>query len=180
MPYRIGRVVAALLLWATIGHAQGKERGRDLGVPFDGTPGKFNAITDVAGVEVGHATIISGDGALVVGDRVVAAMRRRSQVGDFRSNLHRGGAGEPVCLEPAVERAAVEAARIMGLRVAGVDLLESRRGPRVVEINSSPGLEGLERATRVDVAGAIVSYAAGLAADRPPVAVRAPEGAVAP
>ncbi len=67
MPHRIGRVVAALLLWATIGHAQGKERGRDLGVPFDGTPGKFNAITDVAGVEVGHATIISGDGALVVG-----------------------------------------------------------------------------------------------------------------
>ncbi len=104
--------------------------------------------------------------ALVVGDRVVAAMRRTARLGDFRSNIHRGGTGRGVALPPDYERAAVESARIMGLHVAGVDMLESSRGPKVIEINSSPGFEGLEKATGVDVAGAIVDYALAYAAER--------------
>ena len=96
--------------------------------------------------------------ALVVGDRVVAAMRRVAQGDEFRSNVHRGGSVEQVKLEPAFERAAVRSAQIMGLRVAGVDMLEGDEGPLVMEVNSSPGLEGIERATGLDVAGAIVDY----------------------
>ncbi|MBI5516963.1 MAG: 30S ribosomal protein S6--L-glutamate ligase [Deltaproteobacteria bacterium] len=100
--------------------------------------------------------------AIVVGRRVVAAMRRRAQRGEFRSNLHRGGEPEPVpldALDPRYARAAIEATRVMGLEVAGVDLLETRSGPKILEINSSPGLEGIERATGVDVAVAIVRHA---------------------
>jgi ribosomal protein S6--L-glutamate ligase len=95
--------------------------------------------------------------AFVVGNRVVAAMRRIGAAGEFRSNLHRGGRCEPVTLEPEYERVAVHAAQVMGLRVAGVDLLEGRDGPVLVEVNASPGLEGIEAATGVDVAAAIVS-----------------------
>lgn len=98
--------------------------------------------------------------ALVVGDRVVAAMRRRAQGEEFRSNVHRGGTVEPVKLDPAYEEVAVRCAQIMGLRVAGVDLLEGSDGPLVMEVNSSPGLEGIETATKLDVAGAIVDYIA--------------------
>ena len=98
--------------------------------------------------------------AIVVGDRVVAAMRRTAQGEEFRSNVHRGGKAEAVQLEPAFETTAVRAAQIMGLRVAGVDLLESDEGPLVMEVNSSPGLEGLEGATGLDVAGAIIDYIA--------------------
>ena len=98
--------------------------------------------------------------ALVVGDRVVAAMRRRAQGEEFRSNVHRGGTVEPVKLDPAYEEVAVRCAQIMGLRVAGVDLLEGNDGPLVMEVNSSPGLEGIETATKLDVAGAIVDYIA--------------------
>jgi ribosomal protein S6--L-glutamate ligase len=94
--------------------------------------------------------------ALVVGNRVVAAMRRVAKGDEFRSNLHRGGTAEIVELEPAYERAAVRAAQIMGLRVAGVDMLEGKDGPMVMEVNSSPGLEGIETATGIDVAGAII------------------------
>lgn len=104
--------------------------------------------------------------ALVVGDRVVAAMRRTARVGDFRSNIHRGGTGRVVDLPEDYGKVAVEAARIMGLHVAGVDMLEARGGPKVIEINSSPGFEGLEAATGIDVAGAIVDYAASFAAER--------------
>ena len=104
--------------------------------------------------------------ALVVGDRVVAAMKRTARVGDFRSNLHRGGSGRAFRLPQAYERAALESARIMGLHVAGVDMLESRTGPKVIEINSSPGFEGLERATGVDVARAVVEYASAHARSR--------------
>jgi len=104
--------------------------------------------------------------ALVVGDRIVAAMRRVAPPGEFRSNIHRGGVGSAIELPEDYQRVAVEAARIMGLHVAGVDMLESLGGPKVVEINSSPGFEGLERATGVDVAGAIVRYAAALALAR--------------
>lgn len=96
--------------------------------------------------------------ALVVGDRVVAAMRRVAQGDEFRSNVHRGGSVEPVELDPEYERVAVRAAQIMGLRVAGVDMLEGLDGPLVMEVNSSPGLEGIETATKLDVAGAIVDY----------------------
>lgn len=98
--------------------------------------------------------------ALVVGDRVVAAMRRTAQGDEFRSNVHRGGTVEGVTLEPAYERTAVRAAQIMGLRVAGVDMLEGNDGPLVMEVNSSPGLEGIEQATGLDVAGAIIDHVA--------------------
>jgi ribosomal protein S6--L-glutamate ligase len=96
--------------------------------------------------------------ALVVGDRVVAAMRRVAQGDEFRSNVHRGGSVEPVELDPAFEEAAVRSAQIMGLKVAGVDMLEGNDGPQVMEVNSSPGLEGIETATKLDVAGAIIDY----------------------
>jgi ribosomal protein S6--L-glutamate ligase len=98
--------------------------------------------------------------ALVVGDRVVAAMRRTAQGDEFRSNVHRGGSVEKVALDSAYERTAVRAAQIMGLRVAGVDMLEGKDGPLVMEVNSSPGLEGIERATDLDVAGAIIDHVA--------------------
>jgi len=102
--------------------------------------------------------------ALVVGDRVVGAMRRTALVqGEFRSNIHRGGKGELIELPEAFAREAIRAAQIVGLQVAGVDLLESATGPRVAEVNSSPGIEGLERASGIDVAGAIVAHALHLA-----------------
>jgi ribosomal protein S6--L-glutamate ligase len=96
--------------------------------------------------------------ALVVGDRVVAAMRRVAKDDEFRSNVHRGGSVERVDLDPEFEKLAVRAAQIMGLRVAGVDMLEGHFGPLVMEVNSSPGLEGIESATGLDVAGAIVDF----------------------
>ena len=96
--------------------------------------------------------------ALVVGDRVVAAMRRRAQGEEFRSNVHRGGTTEIVELDEEYQQVAVRSAQIMGLRVAGVDMLESDHGPLVMEVNSSPGLEGIETATGLDVAGAIIDY----------------------
>lgn len=98
--------------------------------------------------------------ALVVGDRVVAAMRRTAQGDEFRSNVHRGGVAEAVDIAPEFERAAVKAAQIMGLRVAGVDMLESDHGPLILEVNSSPGLEGIETATDLDIAGAIIDHIA--------------------
>ncbi len=98
--------------------------------------------------------------ALVIGDRVVAAMRRVAKGDEFRSNVHRGGTVEAVDLDAEFQRVAVQAAQIMGLRVAGVDMLESADGPVVMEVNSSPGFEGIERATELDIAGAIVDYVA--------------------
>jgi ribosomal protein S6--L-glutamate ligase len=95
---------------------------------------------------------------LVVGDKVVAAMMRRGAKGDFRSNLHRGGTALPVKISPQERKIAVKAARAMGLKVCGVDLLRSDRGPLVLEVNSSPGLEGIEKATKLDVAGKIIKY----------------------
>jgi len=96
--------------------------------------------------------------AFVVGDRVIAAMRRRATGAEFRSNVHRGGSTESVQLDAEFEKTAVHAAHIMGLSVAGVDMLEGKDGPQIMEVNSSPGLEGIEAATGVDVAGAIVDY----------------------
>jgi ribosomal protein S6--L-glutamate ligase len=96
--------------------------------------------------------------AFVVGDRVVAAMRRVAVGEEFRSNVHRGGRAEPVQLDALFERTAIHAAQIMGLRVAGVDMLETSHGPQILEVNSSPGLEGIETATQIDVASAIVEH----------------------
>ncbi|MDA0666568.1 MAG: RimK family alpha-L-glutamate ligase [Planctomycetota bacterium] len=96
--------------------------------------------------------------AFVVGDRVVAAMRRVAQGQEFRSNVHRGGRAEPVTLDPEFERTAVRATQIMGLNIAGVDMLEGNDGPKVMELNSSPGLEGIEHATGLDVAGSVIDY----------------------
>jgi len=96
--------------------------------------------------------------AIVVGGRVIAAMRRTAKAGEFRSNLHRGGVAVGIELKPAYRAAAIAATRIMGLAVAGVDMVETRQGPKILEINSSPGLEGIERASGIDVAAAIVEY----------------------
>lgn len=96
--------------------------------------------------------------AFVVGDEVVAAMRRRAAGSEFRSNVHRGGTTEAVELDESYVRTAVRAAQIIGLRVAGVDMLEGADGPVIMEVNASPGLEGIEKATGIDVAGAIVQY----------------------
>jgi len=98
--------------------------------------------------------------AIVVGDRVVAAMRRVAQGDEFRSNVHRGGRVEPVELDATYQETAVRAAQIMGLRVAGVDMLEGNDGPLVMEVNSYPGLQGIESATNLDVAGAIIDHIA--------------------
>jgi ribosomal protein S6--L-glutamate ligase len=97
--------------------------------------------------------------AIVVGGRVVAAMRRQAKKGEFRSNLHRGGLGVRVELPKRYRLAAVSAVKVMGLEVAGVDMLEGRDGPKILEINSSPGLEGIERTSGVDVAGAVIAHA---------------------
>ncbi len=96
--------------------------------------------------------------AFVVGQKVVAAMRRVAQGSEFRSNVHRGGRTEPVVLPPEYEQTAIRAAHILGLRVGGVDMLEASSGPMVMEVNSSPGLEGIEGATGVDVADSIAEY----------------------
>ena len=98
--------------------------------------------------------------AFVVGDQVVGAMRRVAQGQEFRSNVHRGGLTEPVVLNEEYRETAVQAAQILGLRVAGVDLLESKSGPQIIEVNSSPGLEGIERCTQLDIAGSIIDYIA--------------------
>ena len=104
--------------------------------------------------------------ALVIGDRVVAAMRRQARTGEFRSNIHRGGKARAVTLPREYAEAAVKAARVVGLEVAGVDMLESRTGPKIMEVNSSPGFEGLERATKKDIARLYVEHAVELARAR--------------
>jgi ribosomal protein S6--L-glutamate ligase len=94
----------------------------------------------------------------VIGERVIAAMRRQAKEGEFRSNLHRGGTASKVKLTPEERSTAVRAAAKMGLNVAGVDVLRSNHGPVVLEVNSSPGLEGIENATGLDVAGRIFEF----------------------
>ena len=103
---------------------------------------------------------------VVVGGRVVAAMTRHAAPGDFRSNLHRGGTAEPAKLTTKERRTAVKAAKALGLNVAGVDLLRADRGPLVLEVNSSPGLEGIESTTGVDVAGEIIEFVENHADDQ--------------
>jgi ribosomal protein S6--L-glutamate ligase len=96
--------------------------------------------------------------AFVVDGEVVGAMRRQARAGEFRSNLHRGGTASLVKLSRAEKATAVAAAKKLGLGIAGVDMLPSNRGPLIIEVNSSPGLEGIEGATRVDIAGKIIEY----------------------
>lgn len=96
--------------------------------------------------------------AFVVGDQVVAAMRRSAVGTEFRSNVHRGGTTQAIELPDEYQRTAVQAAQILGLRVAGVDMLEGATGPQVMEVNSSPGLQGIETATGIDIAGKIIGY----------------------
>ena len=99
--------------------------------------------------------------AFVIGNKVVSAMRREAQLGEFRSNIHRGGIGRPITLSPEYEKAALSATRVMGLQVAGVDLLIGKAGPKVIEVNASPGFEGLERAVATkNVARQFIEYAA--------------------
>ncbi|MDH5516643.1 MAG: 30S ribosomal protein S6--L-glutamate ligase [Gammaproteobacteria bacterium] len=98
---------------------------------------------------------------LVIGGKVVASMKRQAQAGEFRSNLHRGGSASLIKITPTERQTAVKAAQVMGLNVAGVDLLRSERGPLVMEVNSSPGLEGIEKATGKDVAGMIIEFIEG-------------------
>jgi ribosomal protein S6--L-glutamate ligase len=95
---------------------------------------------------------------LVVGDKVVAAMRRQGGPGEFRSNIHRGGSAEPIRITPEERSTAVRAMKIMGLRLGGVDLLRSNHGPVVMEVNSSPGLRGIETATEKDIAKIVIKY----------------------
>ncbi len=94
----------------------------------------------------------------VVGNKVIAAMERTGAPGDFRSNLHRGGSAEITKLTPDERRTAIKSAKALGLNVAGVDLLRSDEGPLVMEVNSSPGLEGIEASTGIDVAGKIIEF----------------------
>ena len=109
--------------------------------------------------------------AFVVGDQVVAAMRRVAQGQEFRSNVHRGGLAEPVELDEQYRETAVRCTQILGLSVAGVDMLEGKDGPQVMEVNSSPGLEGIEKCTELDIAGAIIDYIAAQV-DFPEIDVR--------
>lgn len=96
--------------------------------------------------------------AFIVGGKVVASMKRQGPKGEFRSNLHRGGTATAVKLTPEERSTAIRSAKILGLRVAGVDMLRSNHGPVVMEVNSSPGLEGIEESSGKDVAGAIIDY----------------------
>lgn len=94
----------------------------------------------------------------VVGDKVIAAMKRQANADDFRSNIHRGGSATPIKITKVERETAIQAVKIMGLKMAGVDLLRSKRGPLVMEVNSSPGLEGIETATEIDIASKIIEY----------------------
>lgn len=95
---------------------------------------------------------------LVVGDEVVAAIERRAKEGDFRSNLHRGGAASVASITPQEREIAIKAARTMALDVAGVDILRANRGPLVMEVNASPGLEGIEKTTGIDIASKMIRW----------------------
>ena len=95
---------------------------------------------------------------LVVGKKVVAAIERQAKPGDFRSNLHRGGTASNVDITPLEKEVAIKAALTLGLDVAGVDILRAERGPLVMEVNASPGLEGIETTTGLDIAGMMIDY----------------------
>ncbi len=142
-----------------------------VGVMLLHTPASFQSVVETLwdfGVDVFVQQFLKeGAGsdyrAFVVGNRVVAAMQRTASRGEFRSNIHRGGEGALVRLPRAYERAAVKAAQVFGLEIAGVDLMASKNGPAVLEVNSSPGFEGIERATGLNIAGEIVAHMVKLA-----------------
>ena len=115
---------------------------------------KINILVQEFVKEAGGADIR----AFVVGDEVVGAMKRQSGPGEFRSNLHRGGTAEQIGITPEEHSVAIRACRALGLNVAGVDMLRSSRGPVLIEVNSTPGLEGIERSTGNDIAGRIISF----------------------
>lgn len=94
----------------------------------------------------------------MIDGRVVGAMKRTAKEGEFRSNLHRGGSAQIIELSTEEEIAALKACKSLGLSVAGVDMLQSKRGPLILEVNSSPGLEGIEKATSIDIAAEIIKY----------------------
>ena len=126
-------------------------RERDRGLP---RPGREFPRPGIHQAEAGGADIR----CFVIGEKVVAAMKRQGKEGEFRSNLHRGGTAKLIKITPEERSTAVRSARVMGLNVAGVDLLRSNHGPVVMEVNSSPGLEGIENATGKDIAGMIVEF----------------------
>ena len=113
---------------------------------------------------------------LVIGDKIVASMKRQAAEGEFRSNLHRGGSASVIRITPEERSTAIRAAKAMGLRVAGVDLLRSNHGPVVMEVNSSPGLHGIETATGKDIAGMIIEHLEKTAASRPSRPPSKPKG----
>ena len=116
---------------------------------LEGTQGRGVVLTE---------TMEAAISAIVVGDKVVASMKRIAKPGEFRSNVHLGGKVEDYKLNSQEEESAIKAAKVLGLSVAGVDLIQSNRGPLVLEVNSSPGLEGIEKATGIDVANEIIKY----------------------
>jgi ribosomal protein S6--L-glutamate ligase len=142
------------------------EGTQGIGVVLGETPGAAKSMIQAFGGLKAHILVqefIKEAGnqdirCLVVGDKVVAAMMRQGAEGDFRSNLHRGGHAKGIRITPEERSTAVRAAKIMGLNVCGVDLLRSNHGPVVMEVNSTPGLEGVEKATGVDVAGKIIMF----------------------
>jgi ribosomal protein S6--L-glutamate ligase len=106
--------------------------------------------------------------AFVIGDRVVCAMKRQGGPGEFRSNLHRGGTAKKISITPEERSTAVRACKALGLNVAGVDMLRSNRGPVLIEVNSTPGLEGIEKSTGTDIAEQIIEFLETHATPRPP------------
>ena len=94
----------------------------------------------------------------IMGDKVIAAMQRKAPIGEFRANMHQGATSELIKLSPIERRTAVQATKAMGLRVAGVDIVRSNRGPLVLEVNSSPGIEYIEKTSQKDIAGMIIKY----------------------
>jgi len=137
---------------AGVALAENRATGRAVFKSFEGAWAK-PLIQRFVG-EVGRGDIR----ALVVGNRVVAAMRRRAKPGEFRCNVHRGGSIEPVLLNKTLSRLAIKAVRVLGLAVAGVDMIEVGSQAVVLEVNCSPGLEAIERASGIDVAGEIVKF----------------------
>lgn len=104
--------------------------------------------------------------AFVIDGKVVGAMKRQGPEGEFRSNLHRGGVGTVVKLSVEEELSAIRATEVLGLKIAGVDMLRSSRGPMILEVNSSPGLKGIEQATGLDIAGMIIAFVAAQAKNK--------------
>lgn len=145
-----------------------------VGVMLLHTPASFQSVVETLwdfGVDVVVQRFLKeGAGtdfrAFVVGNRVVAAMQRTAERGEFRSNIHRGGEGGLVRLPAAYQKMAINAAHALGLEIAGVDLMAGPRGPAVLEVNSSPGFEGIEKATGLNIAGAIVEHMIVLARKR--------------